>query len=723
MLKEKKDAVLQTVRDVRSQWKVPGKGNYVSYKEILNLGVGGMGQQCVILIIGCLSLGAGNTLLGATLGLKPLHLQYMSMIQTVLNLIFYVIRGKIVDNTKTRFGRFRPYIAIMGFPIVILTAVFIFLPFETMSYTKKLLCTFLFAIAISMVSPLFTDTYSELTTVITPNSGERAKIVAINSLLYSFAPTIYYAVIPILADKLGGYTDIRTYRYVYVPIAIIGVGLNLFTAFGCKERIVTSQSYKPKVSMWEGVTEIWRNKHWWIRNIAGYIGFLESACTILFSWIYIYGTQDMASYAVLTTVLGSASGIAMAITPWLLKKLGNKRLLISHNLLNVAFVAMMTFTYKIPILLFVFIYLNSLVNALALVYNQVMHSEVKDYQQYISGKRMDFTFGAAGLIGTPITMLTGLVIPYVYECMGITTNYDILYDPAVRNNIFYVLCILSIIGAVLNLVPFMFYDLSREKHQNIIRVLYYRSVYDDYTEGVLSDETIVRTVENIRQGIAFLEAPAPDIAACKAAVKEAKKQPRGEARKEAVKAAKAALKDAKQLAVEKDAAKILKDELEKYDTYFYRVLLSQAREICKTPIERVADLDVQALAASAAALPDGTKEERKAKKAADKTVRAMEKTVRMAKKLYPDGVVRPDPNRLQAAIALPQETKEEKNRKREALHAAEQELLSFNKALKTYLNTEELLRRGTENKQVYHEVEKIYDSRLAPQAKQTAAAE
>lgn len=299
---------------------------------------------------------------------------------------------------------------------------------------------------------------------------------SINSLIYSFAPTVAYFIIPLLSQLTGGYTDIRTYRYIIVPMAVLGVSLNLFTAFGCKERVVTSQSYVQKVGVLEGVKEIYKNKHWWLRTVAGWLGFLESACGVIFGWVYIYGTQDMTTYAVLTTVLGSASGIAMVVTPFLMKRLGNRTLLLVHNGLNVIFVMMMTFSFRVPLLFFIFLYLNSFVNALSIVYNQAMHSEVKDYQQYISGKRMDFMFGVAGLIATPVTMLTGLVIPYAYECMGLTTNYDILYDPNVRNTMFYILCLLSIVGAVMNLIPFSFYSLSREKHRNIIKVLRYRAV-------------------------------------------------------------------------------------------------------------------------------------------------------------------------------------------------------------------------------------------------------
>ena len=41
-------------------------------------------------------------------------------------------------------------------------------------------------------------------------------------------------------------------------------------------------------------------------------------------------------------------------------------------------------------------------------------------------------FGTANMINIPITMCTGLMIPFVYEYMGITTNYDILFYPDVR---------------------------------------------------------------------------------------------------------------------------------------------------------------------------------------------------------------------------------------------------------------------------------------------------
>lgn len=712
-----KDMAVGVVKEVTSHWSKPGKGKFVSYKEVLNLGLGGMGQQFVMIMTAYLGLSAGNTLLGSTLGLRPMHLQYMAMVQTVLGVFFCILRGKIVDNTRTRYGRFRPYIALMGFPIVLLTAIFIFLPFETMSYTSKLIATFAFAITVSMVSPLFTDTYSELQTVITPNSEERTNVLAINSLIYSFAPTVAYFIIPLLSQLTGGYTDIRTYRYIIVPMAVLGVSLNLFTAFGCKERVVTSQSYVQKVGVLEGVKEIYKNKHWWLRTVAGWIGFLEGACSVIFGWIYIYGTQDMTTYALLNTVLGSASGIAMVITPSLMKRLGNRTLLLVHNSLNVLFVTMMTFTFRIPLLFFIFLYLNSLVNALSIVYNQAMHSEVKDYQQYISRKRMDFMFGVADLIGTPVTMVTGMVIPYVYECMGLTTNYDILYDPSVRNTMFYILCVLSIIGAILNLIPFSFYSLSREKHRNIIKVLRYRALFDDYENDCLNAEEIVLAIDGIREGYEILNAPMPDLKLMKAKVKEAKALPAATletkaARNKAIRAARKGVQAGKKLIEQKGAVSILIDELTKFQKPENIRRVQRAKDLVAIGLTHLSGINPSVLD-EAKALPSATKEEKALKNDEVKRAKAMLKMAKKIRKNYPDGIREPDPETLRKALDMPYATREESRARAKAVKAAEKEIQLFHTTLKPYQDAQKLVRDERVSRTIYPEIEKMYDNARA----------
>lgn len=695
-----KNIVSNVYKDITSHWKHPAQGNFVSYKELINLALGGMGNQLTMQLVWQMGLSAGNTLLGSTIGIRPIHLQYMLTAQTILNVLFFFIRAHIVDNTRTKWGRFRPYIAFAGIPLAVLSVIFVFLPFQTMSYNEKFICVFVFAISISMIQPLFTDTYSELQTVITPNSEERAKVLSINSIIYSFAPTLTGLFIPILSNLTGGYTNINTYRYVLAPVSLIGLALNFFTAFGCKERVVTSSTYVQKVGIIEGALMILKNKHWWIRQIASLIGFLESATGVFFSWIYIYSVQDMTAYGILNTVMGTASGIAMAITPFLLKKLGNKKLLIYHNLLNVVFCFILIFTFKSPTIMFIIMYMNNLVNALGLVYNQVMHSEVKDYQQYICGYRMDFVFGLAGMITMPITLLSGYVIPYVYECFGLTTNYDILYDPNVRNSLFLVLCILAIIGAVLNLIPFCFYSMSKEKHQNIIRVLRYRALFDDFESGDFNADVIKNGVEAVRSGLELKNSPVLDLKTMKENMKSLKGEDKEKARKEYLKA--------KAFAAEQAEVGIFMEELNKFDTPQWQHKLESARKLIAKDISALAFMD-ESIIVQARNMPKHNKTERALRKYYIKQAKAIVKSGNLIKKNYPDGIVKPDMDKLNEAYALPDNTKAENKFKNAQIKTIEGEFDLYYKTIAPYAAAQKLVHSYENKDRVMEWAESHYD--------------
>lgn len=613
------------VTDVTSHWSKPGKGNYVPYKEILNYSIGGMGQNMLIYLLGYMALGVTNTLFASTIGIRPMHLQNMLTVQTILNIVFQIIRGKIVDNTNTRWGRFRPYLAIMGAPLAILSIVFIFLPFESMAYSQKYMWVFIFAIAISIGQPLYQTAYTNLGSVISPSTAERSKILAISSLIYSFAPTIYQLFVPIFSNLTGGFTDIRTYKYIVVPIGVIGVFLSFFAFFGCKERIVSSKHFVKKVSIIGGCVAVWKNKYWWLRTISTWFNFLEGAYLVLFGWIYIYGTQDMTTYGILQTVLSIASGLSMFATPFFLKWLGNKGILLFHNILNIVFIACMLACYEIPLLYFLFLWINTFINQLQLVYNPVLNAEVKDSIQWQSGKRVDYMLEVAALIGTPVTILSGYFLPFIYESYGLTVNYDVLYDPNVRNSLFYMLCALSILGAALNLAPYFLYNLSREKHSMVVLALKYRAANTDYRTGDITPHQVKDLVESYNYMVERRDAVQPDTNEKKAEMKTAKQvfktakaeyeslyesiekaTPKGQAvvkteellaleevyhqKKQAYKDAKFAYKDACKLRRDKEAIEEFIDtELGKWDTPKSQVRLALAKTITSIDKNDVAD--------------------------------------------------------------------------------------------------------------------------------------
>ena len=69
--------------------------------------------------------------------------------------------------------------------------------------------------------------------------------------------------------------------------------------------------------------------------------------------------------------------------------------------------------------------------------------------------------------------------------------YYVLYDAGYFARICGILIIASAIGATLNVIPYFFYDLTELKQKAMVTVLKIRALFEDYGNGVLSDEKLV----------------------------------------------------------------------------------------------------------------------------------------------------------------------------------------------------------------------------------------
>lgn len=711
--------------EVTSYWKKPAKGNFVPYKELASLSIGGMGLNLIVQLLGYFGFGVGNLLLGAALGISPMHLQIMAMIHTVLNVVMYAIRGKLVDNTRSKYGRFRPYIAVMGMPIVVLAGIFLFLDFTQMSYSQTLIVSFAFTIAISMISPLLTDAFASLKATITPNSQERAKILSVDALLYSIAPTITQFFIPIFAEMTGGYTKIDTYKYIVLPVAVFGVLLLFATAFGCKERVVTSKSYVQKVSLFKGCKEIYTNKYWWIKQLASILGFMEGAFLVIFAWTFIYGTQDYVMLAIFTSILGSASTISMLITPYLMKKLGNRNLLIFHNLGNFILIFIMIFCIDIFWLFSIVFYINTIVNQLQIVYAPAQGAEVNDYQQYLSGRRMDFTFGAAAQIMLPFTLVVGLVIPFLYEYLGLTVNYDILFDPIMRDKLFIMLLVCSLIGSALNLAPYFFYDLSREKHRNYIKVLRYRAVLQDYHDDCLTPELIVLAVDDYRDAMRLSETKPIDLKLLMQELKTMKAVvcENDEAKlikKADIKAKRREIRAAKALNEQIETAiMIFIKELNKFDNDNAKDLLDKYGKLVNIPLNELVNLKGNFIL-DAKSLPKESKENAKHRQKMIGVAKAITKMPARIAKNYPNGLVEITVERVHKALDMPFNERADRVVRIKEIKLAEKELNNYLKTIQPITDAIEYL-LAFAVKENYSVIENKYDAAVIEVAENIVA--
>lgn len=699
-----KEKVSTTWNNVVLHWKTPALGKYVSYKEIIAYGVGGMGVQFVMFFCSLIALSATSFLVGNTIGIKPMHLQYMAVASTIIGFGITIGRSYIIDSARFKSGKFRPWLAITGIPTVIIAVVFVWLPYETMSYMQKVIAVFLCYNLLQCFYPFFQQAYTDLANVISPNSHERTDIVSVSSIIYSMAPSLTGLFVPMLSTLTGGLNSITTYRIIHPIVAVVGLLLSYVAYAGTRERIIVAESHVTQFKFSDAFRAVAKNKYFWITSLAGWLGFLEGAVGVIIGWTFIYAYPDrMGLYGVATTLIGNAALWAMLICPIAIRVLGKRNLLIWCNVTNVVLIGLLYPLYNnIPALIILY-YLNGFINSFSIVYNPGINADMRDYQQYFTGERIDGMFGAVGIIGSFIEMFTGMVLPTIYQMLGLEDNYDVLEVASFREDMFDVLIIAAVIGAALNFVPYLFYDLTETKQRGIVKVLKIRAMFEDYGNGILRDESIVEAIDIIDEANLLykdrtlmttkddikkaerLPARTPEekefkkneIKRLKAAYKEFNTQNRGikkdrinqakampkstdaekAARKAAIKAAKKENRELNKLNADISVCDFIIDEMNKYDTLRIKKQVERSRALEAAGYAGIFNYSKEDMA-EAKALPKSTHEEREIRSDAITRARALKNARKAMIKFYgsPENIVEPSDDAFKAAEALPDDT-------------------------------------------------------------------
>lgn len=643
--------------DLRVYWKKPPLGRYMSFKEIVSLAVGGLGIQFVVFCAQNMIISIGNTLISNTIGIAPKPLYIIYILSVILSFPLTALRGKIIDSSRSKKGRYRPFILSMGLPTAILAIAFVYMPYERMSMLAKCLTVLLFNIGLQFFYMFYYDVDQSIINVLSPNTYERSDVTSIKSVVNSMAPTLGNLILPLVARAITGentLVDIRIYRAFYPPMIIFGFVLGLLVYFNTEEKIVQAKTHTVKIKFTDAFRAVVRNKYFWIISLAGWIGFLENAVQNIMDWLYSY--QDACSpaeYSLIVTIRGNASLWPMLFIPFLIRALGKRKILVVSNIVNVIFIILMLPIIRLgdpsqiiwP-LMFCFFFNYMAAYAVTLLTPGV-NGDIRDYQQYITGERIDGMFVAVGAIGSIVTLITNSALPELYDRSGLNEEvarslgfdgsnvYEVLSDPWYFKNICSVLIIAATIGATLNVIPYFFYDLTEIKQKAMVTVLKIRALFEDYGNGVLSDASLVEAIDIIEEANIYygrkIVKPSKD------KIKAAKKIKNKDERKIAVKAAKQEYKDLKADNEKIEIAQYVVKELNKFDTDAGKAQLAEAQKIYDSGLEGLYSLEIPSMKA-AKSLPKSTEAEKELRRNAINRVRMIKDSKKVLANKYAGGI-------------------------------------------------------------------------------------
>lgn len=608
--------------DLKVYWKIPMPGRYMTFKEIAAYAGGGIGAYFIIYMGNALVVNINNMIVGGAIGVDPTHMYILYLIATLANIPLTAIRANMIDNTRNKAGKYRPYLLSMGIPTVLTVLGYVYFPYKLLysffpnhmfglegGYIAKIIVVLIFNLLLQFFFNFFNDAYTNLIHVLSPNTQERTDVLAIKSVVYSLAPSIANAVLPAVSKFLtnNDMYDIKVYQVCYPIFAVIGVALTAIVFANTKEKIVQAKTRVVQVNFMDSFRSVAKNKYFWIIALAGWLGFLEGSYSNIMSWTYNYGHAcDGVVMGIINTVVGNASMWGMIIAPFCIRAFGKKKVLVGINTMNIVCILAMGINKSSIWWLAVCVYFNWLFGAFEQITTPAIQADIRDYHQYKTGERVDGMFGTVQTIGNIVTLVTSSVLPFVYKSYGIyegngykDSPFDILDvntgKPGLLEDIIGALIIMAAVGAFLNLVPFFFYDLKETQHKSIIRILKIRAMFEDYGNGVTNDRTLVEAIDYVREAEALADAEP---------VQVSKSDKRADK-----KAYKEALKRNEEITI----AKLVREELDKFSSEEYKIKLQINEPVYKAGLAGLFNADKEALKAeleNAKKMPKGNEHEK-----------------------------------------------------------------------------------------------------------------
>lgn len=362
----------------------------LSFREKMGYGVGDTASHFVWDMVGFWIL----IFYTDTFGISAAAAGTIMLIARVWDMVNDPLMGIIADRTRTRWGKFRPYILWMALPYSILAV----LTFSTPNFgeTGKVLYAAITYFLLMTVYTAINLPYSSLGAVMTSDSYERA---GLNSYRFVFAfvgQLIVSGTALSLATYFGKGDQAKGYQLTLILFAVISFILFMITFRTTKERVHPPKSQRNSVK--EDFKNLWKNRPWVILFFVGIISFIMFAMqnlSVAYYFKYYIGEESGVQ---LFNVIGSiALIVVIPFSKPLAKRFGKRNVFLASSILSGIFFVLLYLPGPENLKwIYTFNILAKMAYAPAVPLIWTMLADTADYSEWKTGRRSTgLTFSAA----------------------------------------------------------------------------------------------------------------------------------------------------------------------------------------------------------------------------------------------------------------------------------------------------------------------------------------
>lgn len=339
------------------------------------------------------------------------------------------IMGGIIENTRSKFGKFKPWILIGAITNAIVLVLIFSLPLKGTAFV----IAFTFLYLIWDITYTMNDIgYWSMLPSLTSEPRERDVITSMSNLFSGLGTILANGLIPILTvGKLAiGNSAVTGYKSVSIVIALMFIGCQSLVCAGVKEKPLSHSESNEKTGFKQMIKIILNNKQvLWTAVILLFVN-MSGALLTAFGTNYIYLSYgyEGAFTTLFVVFYGAASGISFVIYPILTKILKRIQIVrISFGLTIVGYIAfMITGTFiKNAKISFYLLCAESLFIGLgySLFYliGAICLSNTIEYNELLTGDRNEaLIFSVRPFMAKLSSSLQQIIIMVVYLAIGLT---------------------------------------------------------------------------------------------------------------------------------------------------------------------------------------------------------------------------------------------------------------------------------------------------------------
>ncbi len=450
---------------------------YLKTPELLSFSTAGFGRSMIYNLMSTFLL----IFYTDAMQLKFEHAGAIILITRIFDAFNDPVMGIIVDKTRTKFGKLRPFLLISPPLILVSTVLLFYVP--DMEYTGRLIYSAATYILWAACFTIQDVPFWGMSAVVSPLEKERNKLLSTARIFCTIGGIVPTLLVQPLTKSFGLSSG---YLISAIIISVCGTSLSWLAFFGTKERC---EDKKEKVTVKEYLAVYTKNKPLILVIISSILGsamlMAQTSGAYLANYLFTPYKEKFPVQTVMTVAIGAGMMVAMVLMPILRKRMSLKSIYISAAFFGAIVHFIMYFVGYSNFYLFLgMLIFAGLPLGIFNVITYAMIADSVDYLEWKTGRRSEgacfacqtfisnLTAGISNFITTQVLDIFGYVQPErIRDASGKLIEVVQQQSVETLDGMFFMVTIIPAVSLALCAVPMFFNDYTGKKKDSIIEEL------------------------------------------------------------------------------------------------------------------------------------------------------------------------------------------------------------------------------------------------------------